>query len=100
MRWASGVKSPEAPTDPLAGMQGSRSASISAISASTSPRETPEWPRPKAASLSTMTSRTTGSGNKGPLPTEWESTSRRCSSARSSASMAWLAKGPNPVLRP
>lgn len=98
--WASGARSPEAPTEPLLGMRGSRPALNSASSASTISGRTPEWPRARLTALVASTSRTTPSGSGTPVPTLCESTRLRCSSARRSGGMMVCASLPKPVLMP
>ncbi|MCY1363959.1 hypothetical protein D9M69_507440 [compost metagenome] len=98
--WASGARSPEAPTEPLHGMLGVTPALNSASSASTSAGRTPEWPRARLTALVARIMRTTGAASGSPVPTLCESTRLRCSSARWSLPMRVLASLPKPVLMP
>jgi hypothetical protein len=68
LRWPSGARSPEAPTEPWLGMQGKASASSKASSRSTTSRLTPEWPRARPITLVAMASRTTGRLKSSPRP--------------------------------
>ena len=99
-RCASGARSPEAPTEPLAGMRGTRPALNSASKASTRAGRTPEWPRARLTALVASTSRTTPSASGAPTPTLCESTRLRCSSARRLGGMMVCASLPKPVLMP
>ena len=99
-RCASGARSPDAPTDPCAGMHGTTPALASATSASITLQRMPEWPRASDAALSAMTRRTTASSSSGPVPAECDSTSARCSSASRASSMRVRARSPKPVLTP
>ena len=66
--WASGARSPEAPTEPLDGMQGTMLAlSIRNMASITSTR-TPENPRPRLAALSSRTRRTAAASSSDPTP--------------------------------
>ena len=67
-RCASGARSPEAPTEPLAGMTGSTLALASASSASTMAGGCPSGAR-QAHGLVASTRRTTPSGSASPVPT-------------------------------
>jgi hypothetical protein len=99
-RCASGARSPEAPTEPLAGMTGSTLALASASSASTISGRMPECPRARLTALVASTRRTTPSGSASPVPTLCDSTRLRCSSARRSWAIFVLASLPKPVLMP
>ena len=66
--WASGARSPLAPTEPWAGMTGvTPRASIPSISSTISQR-TPEAPRPRLSSLSAIISRVMLAGQASPTP--------------------------------
>ncbi len=66
--WASGARSPEAPTEPCAGTTGvTPCASMPSRSATTSHR-TPDAPRPSDRSFSAIISRTTPRGTGAPTP--------------------------------
>ncbi len=93
-RCASGARSPEAPTEPCAGMHGTTPALASATSASMTLQRTPEWPRASDAALSATTSRTTASSSSAPVPAECDSTSARCSSASRASSIRVRASKP------
>ena len=60
VRCASGARSPDAPTEPCDGTNGTRPALCTATSVSTTTSRTPEWPRARLAALSASTRRTTG----------------------------------------
>ena len=64
------------------------------------PRETPEAPRARLASLSAIINRTTASGEGSPTPAAWDNTILRCSVARSPAAIRTLASLPKPVFTP
>ena len=97
---ASGARSPEAPTEPLAGITGSTLALASASRASAISGRMPECPRARLTALVARISRTTASGSASPVPTLCESTRLRCSSARRSWAIFVLASLPKPVLMP
>ena len=66
----SGARSPLAPTDPFAGMQGTIPAFKHLISDSITTGRTPENPRAKLAAFKSMTIRTIASSNSGPEPAQ------------------------------
>ena len=67
-RWASGARSPLAPTDPRLGTAGSTSASRRAISASMICGRTPECPRARVLARSSNIPRTVSSSSGSPSP--------------------------------
>ena len=70
--WASGARSPDAPTEPCAGMRGvTPRASMPSISATRSQR-TPDAPRPSDSSLSAIISRAAARGIGAPTPQQWD----------------------------
>ncbi len=99
-RWASGARSPDAPTDPWQGMTGSTSRLWNSSSASTTSSRAPEKPRARLAALSSSTRRTTRGDSGSPTPTACERSRLSCSRSRSAAGMRVVASLPKPVLTP
>ena len=98
--WASGARSPEAPTEPCSGTTGRMSrASIASSSATVSSR-TPEAPRARLASFSAIIIRVRAGSSGSPTPAEWESTILRCRVSSCSGGMRTEASFPKPVLTP
>jgi hypothetical protein len=98
--WASGARSPEAPTEPWHGTTGVRPLSSRAVSRRTVSLRTPDAPWARLASFSAIINRATATGIGGPTPAACDSTMLRCSFSRSAASMRTLASLPKPVLMP
>jgi hypothetical protein len=95
-RWASGARSPEAPTEPCDGTTGwmpsrSRSHSLSASSG-----RQPEWPRATVLARSRSIARTTSRGSGSPTPTEWERSRFSCNWAESAGETKVVARSPKP----
>ena len=98
--WASGARSPDAPTEPWQGTTGvSPLASIASMRRTVSSR-TPDAPCARLASFSAIISRVTAGAIGGPAPAACDSTMLRWSTARSDAGMRTLASFPKPVLMP
>ena len=97
---ASGARSPEAPTEPWLGTQGTRPALCTASRVSMTTGRTPEWPRARLAAFSASISRTTAGASGSPTPTLCERIRLSCSVARSASLMRVLASLPKPVLTP
>ena len=100
VRWASGARSPEAPTEPCAGTAGVTPAASIRSSTSTMAHCTPEAPRPRLSSFRHIMSRTTGSGRSGPTPALWERIRLRCSRSVCWGEIRVPASLPKPVLTP
>ena len=99
-QWASGARSPLAPSDPCSGTTGSSpSASIATIVSASSGRA-PEKPIASDRALSRNIARTASRSIGGPMPAACERISARCSSARRSAGIRVCASDPNPVETP
>ena len=98
--WASGARSPDAPTEPWLGITGIMSRASMASSMSTVCGRTPEAPWPRLASFSAIISRTVAGRIGSPTPAACDSTMLRWSVARSSDAMCTLASLPKPVLMP
>ena len=94
------AESPDAPTEPCAGMMGRMSVTIMFSRRSTSARRAPDAPRPSDKSFKTMMSRVTFGGNGAPTPAQWDKIRLRWSVAVSSGAMRTLASLPKPVLTP
>ena len=69
--WASGARSPDAPTEPLDGMQGRTSPFTKAIRVSSVSRRTPDAPFDREAIFSTISRRVTFSSSGAPTPQAW-----------------------------
>ena len=95
-----GARSPEAPTEPLAGMAGMMPALYSAIRVSTISGRTPEKPRARLPIFISMIRRTTASDSSSPVPTECDRIRLRCNCSSFSSGMRVLASRPKPVLMP
>ena len=99
-RWASGARSPLAPTEPRLGTTGSTPAPRRAIRASTTRGRTPECPRARVLARSSSMPRTASSSSASPSPAQWLRISRLCSSTIRSSAMRTPARSPNPVFTP
>ena len=97
---ASGARSPEAPTEPCAGIIGVTPRASIASSRSTSTGRTPEAPRPRLSSFSAMIRRTVGSSTGSPTPQQCDRIRLRCRVAVSSGAMRTEASLPKPVFTP
>jgi hypothetical protein len=98
--WASGARSPLAPTEPWRGTRGvTPAASIPSMSATTA-GETPEAPRPRLRSLRAIMRRVVGTSSGAPTPAEWLRMRLRWSAAVSPGATRTLASLPKPVLTP
>ena len=97
---ANGARSPEAPTEPLAGIAGMMPALTSAIKVSTITGRTPEKPRARLATFISMIKRSTGSASNAPVPTACETIRLRCNCSSCWSGMRVLARMPKPVLMP
>jgi hypothetical protein len=99
-QWASGARSPDAPSDPCSGTHGV----MPAFSRSTRPRasigRTPDNPRASDRTRSSIIARTTSRGIGSPTPAACERISACCNSARRSGAMNVFASAPNPVDTP
>jgi hypothetical protein len=69
--WASGARSPLAPTEPRDGTSGTTPWFSSASSASTTARRTPDAPRDRLAAVSSIIARTASGGSGAPTPAAW-----------------------------
>ena len=98
--WAKGARSPEAPTDPCAGITGVTPRSSMASIRSTTSSRTPEAPRPRLSSLSAIKSRAWPRGIAGPTPQQCDRIRLRCSVAVSSEAILTEASLPKPVFTP
>jgi hypothetical protein len=81
LRCAKGARSPEAPTEPCAGITGYTSCCSNASKASITAMVMPECPRASALILRTRIKRTTASGSASPTPAACESSRLRCRSS-------------------
>ena len=98
--WASGARSPEAPTDPCSGITGITPRSNNVPNSSINSQRTPEAPRPNESNLRTIISLTMFSGNGSPTPQQCERIRFRCNELICSLGILVLASLPNPVLIP
>ena len=99
-QWASGARSPLAPSEPCSGTTGVTPAFSSAAIVSATSGRAPVRPvasvRRRRKSIARTTSRSTG----GPMPAACERTSERWSSSRRSGGMRVVASEPKPVETP
>ena len=98
--WASGARSPLAPTDPRLGTRGCTRRLSSARSASSVSRRMPEKPLASTLARSAIDARTARTGSGSSTPAAWLRSRLICSRARSSRSMRVSANEPKPVLTP
>ena len=98
--WASGARSPEAPTEPCDGTTGVTPCASIASSSSISDQRTPEAPRPRLRSFSAIISRVTAVGQGSPTPQQCDRIRLRCRVAVSFGAIFRLASLPKPVLTP
>ena len=99
-RCASGARSPEADTEPWAGITGTMPALNTAKAWSTSFGRTPEWPRDRLAMRSAKASRLTAGDSGSPTPQAWLRTRLTCNSPSLPAGISVWASLPKPVLSP
>ena len=97
---ASGARSPEAPTEPCAGITGVTPRSSIASSSAITSHRTPDAPRPSERSFSTIISRATLRGIASPTPQQCDRIRLRCSVAVSAAAILSEASLPKPVFTP
>jgi hypothetical protein len=99
-RWASGARSPLAPTEPRLGTTGTTPRFRQSTSSSTVATLAPELPFARAFARSSIAARMISIGYGSPTPHAWLRNSRSCSSSVSSTGMVWDTNRPNPVLIP
>src|SRR6185437_14341345 len=99
-RWASGARSPLAPSDPREGTTGTTPAVSRSSSSCTSSTRTPDEPLASAFARRSVAARTTSSGNGSPTPQAWLRRRFSCSWAACSGAMCTSTKRPKPVLTP
>ena len=97
---ASGARSPDAPTEPWLGTNGTRPALCTASSVSITSSRTPDAPRASDAAFSASIKRTTAGCSGAPTPTLCERIRLSCSASRSLSLMRVDASLPKPVLTP
>ena len=99
-QWASGARSPEQPSEPYSCTTGVMPASSIAAYACAAAGRTPVRPVARVDSRSSISARTTSRSTSGPEPAACERTRLRCSCARRSTGMCWVASAPKPVEMP
>ena len=99
-QWASGARSPLAPSEPYSGTRGVMPALSSARIASATSGRAPEQPIASVRARSSIIARTTSGSTGGPTPAACERTSARWSSSRRSTGIVTLASEPKPVDTP
>ena len=99
-QWASGARSPLAPSEPYSGTTGVMPAFRSAAIVSATIGRVPDHPIASVRARSTIIARTTSRSIGGPIPAAWERTSAFCSSARRSGGIRTRASEPKPVETP
>ena len=99
-QWASGARSPDAPSDPCSGTHGVMSWLSRSTSACATSGRTPEWPSASERTRSSIIARTTSRGIGAPTPAACERINACCNSARRSGAMNVLARAPKPVDTP
>ena len=97
---ASGARSPEQPSEPYSRTTGVSPAFSSPASVSAVRTRIPVRPVASVDSRSSIIARTTSRSTSGPEPAACERISDRCSWARRSTGMCWVASAPNPVEMP
>ena len=98
--WASGARSPLAPSEPLAGTQGVTPALSMSISVCATTGRTPEWPLASMLARMVIMARTISPGSGSPTPQTHSRIRLRDSCRASSALICRLAREPKPVLTP
>ena len=99
-QWASGARSPLAPSEPCSGTTGSRPAASSASIVSATTGRAPERPMASERARRNIIARTTSRSTGGPIPAACERISARWSSSRRSGGIQVAASEPNPVDTP
>ena len=98
--WASGARSPDAPTDPCDGITGTTPfSSIPSIRSIISQR-TPDAPRPSDSSFNAIINRVVGTSSASPTPQQWLRIRLRCRVSVSFDAILTDASLPKPVLTP
>ena len=99
-RCASWARSPDAPTEPLPGMTGSRPWARSSSRRRGRSARTPEYPAVSVLARSMSSARTTSSPRGAPVPAACDRMIAACSAVRSASPTGVSASAPNPVLTP
>ena len=99
-QWASGARSPLAPTEPCSGTSGVRPAFSRARIVSASSGRAPERPMARVRARRSIIARTVSVSIAGPIPAAWERISARWRSSRRSGAMRTEASEPKPVETP
>ena len=98
--WASGARSPDAPTEPWSGITGITPAPSMSWMSWTVLHGTPDAPRPRDSSFSAIISRVVAVSRVSPTPQQWLRIRLRCRVAVSSGRIFTVASLPNPVFTP
>ena len=99
-RWASGARSPDAPTLPCSGTTGWMPRSRNSSRRSTTSGRQPLWPSARVLARRSSIARTVAASNGAPTPTAWLTSRLRWRCAASAGSMRRLARSPKPVVTP
>ena len=99
-QWASGARSPLAPSEPCSGTTGVTPALRSAAIVSATSGRAPERPIASVRARRKIIARTTSRSTGSPMPAACERTSARWSSSRRSGGMRVVASEPKPVETP
>jgi hypothetical protein len=98
--WASGARSPLAPTEPREGTTGCTRAFSSAIRASSVLARTPEYPHASTFARSAIVARTARLESGSPTPAAWLRSRFNCRVLKASCGIRTSANEPKPVLMP
>jgi hypothetical protein len=98
--WASGARSPDAPTEPWFGTTGVTPFASMSCNCSITRQRTPDAPRPSERSFSVIISRAMWAGMASPTPAQCDRIRLRCRVAVSSGLIFTEASLPKPVLTP
>ena len=99
-QWASGARSPLAPSEPCSRTTGVMPAPSRASCRSTSSGRAPERAIARLRARSSSMARTTSCSTRSPMPAAWDRTSATCSSAVRSGAITVSARAPKPVVTP
>ena len=99
-RWASGARSPEAPTEPCAGTTGWIPNRRKSSNRSMTSGRAPEWPSAMVLARSRSIARTTSRGSGAPTPAAWLIRRFSWSRSTSAAAIVRSARAPKPVVTP
>ncbi len=98
--WASGERSPDAPSEPSSGTAGVMPALSRATMARTRSGRAPETPAARVRAFSSCMARTTSASTSAPMPAAWLWTRAYWTCSACSGGTRVVASAPKPVVTP